>query len=344
KIALVKEAKKDSVRAYARIGTPEKAWDFFRRIGGDYAMTMMEQLGDLYNAQGQFQDSIKVYRNLMVLNPESPKLCFWQGEVMKNTLSATGSRASADNVKELQRLGAVYEKVKESKGIKKEQLEECRDTTKNTLGELATVWHKEAQKTNNNDTYALAQYLYKEYLTRFPKEKDVYQMTFYYGELLFKLGSNGDNNSYCNAAPVYTQVVKMKPEANAKYLKEAAYAAVISWKNCLSVEDNAQEAIDDMKKKRQEMKTAPKKGKEGDEPAGEVALKPEPISKNKQLMVDAFDTYIKYVPDSPELPNIKYRKARIYYEANRFADALPLFKDIADHHSNSELAYYSTNL
>ena len=152
KIALGKEAKKDSVRAYARIGTPEKAWDFFRRVGGDYAMTMMEQLGDLYNAQGQFQDSIKVYRNLMVLEPSSPKLCFWQGEVMKNTLSATGSRASADNVKELQRLGAVYEKVKDNKAIKKEQLDECRDTTKNTLGELATVWHKEAQKTNNNDT------------------------------------------------------------------------------------------------------------------------------------------------------------------------------------------------
>jgi tetratricopeptide (TPR) repeat protein len=344
KIALGKEAKKDSVRAYARIGTPEKAWDFFRRIGGDYAMTMMEQLGDLYNAQGQFQDSIKVYRNLMVLNPESPKLCFWQGEVMKNTLSATGSRASADNVKELQRLGAVYEKVKESKGIKKEQLEECRDTTKNTLGELATVWHKEAQKTNNNDTYALAQYLYKEYLTRFPKEKDVYQMTFYYGELLFKLGSNGDNNSYCNAAPVYTQVVKMKPEPTAKYLKEAAYAAVISWKNCLSVEDNNDDARAGMIEKRKEMKEAPKKGKEGESAAEEVALKPEPISKNKQLMVDAFDTYIKYVPDSPELPNIKYRKARIYYEANRFADALPLFKDIADHHSNSDLAYYATNL
>src|SRR5262249_20934978 len=40
----------------------------------------------------------------------------------------------------------------------------------------------------------------------------------------------------------------------------------------------------------------------------------------------------------------KYRKARIYYEANRFKEALPLFKDIADHHPNSDLAYYSTNL
>jgi tetratricopeptide (TPR) repeat protein len=107
RIQLAKEAKKDCVRSYARIGTPEKAWDFFRRIGGSYAMTMLEQLGELYNAQGQFVESIKVFRNLMVLEPSSPKLCAWQGEVMKNTLSMTGSRASGDNVKELQRLGAV---------------------------------------------------------------------------------------------------------------------------------------------------------------------------------------------------------------------------------------------
>ena len=51
--------------------------------------------------------------------PSSPKLCFWQGEVMKNTLSATGSRASPDNVKELQRLGAVYEKVKDARASRR---------------------------------------------------------------------------------------------------------------------------------------------------------------------------------------------------------------------------------
>ena len=33
----------------------------------------------------------------------------------------------------------------------------------------------------------------------------------------------------------------MNPRPTAKYLKEAAYAAVISWKNCLSVEDSGDE-------------------------------------------------------------------------------------------------------
>jgi tetratricopeptide (TPR) repeat protein len=343
KMALSKEAKKDSVRSYARVGTPEKAWEFFKRIGGNYAMTMLEQLGELYNAQGQFGDSIKVYRNLMVLEPTSPKVCTWQTEVMKNTLSMTGSRAAPDTVKELQRLSAVYEKVRTSPGLKKEQLDECRDNTANTLRELAIVWHKEAQKTNNNDTYALAQYLYKEYLTRFPKEKDAYQMTYYYGELLFKLGSNGDNQKYCEAGPVYSKVVEMNTNPSSKYLKDAAYAAVISYKNCLAVEDTGGDTQAAQIEKRKELKNAAK-DKENAKDEGTLALKPLPIPERWQKMITAFDTYIKYVPDSNELPAIKYRKARVYYEYNHFDEAIPLFRDLAEHHQNSDLAIYSTNL
>ena len=61
-------------------------------------------------------------------------------------------------------------------------------------------------------------------------------------------------------------------------------------------------------------------------------------------MIDAFDTYIKYVPDAPELVKIKYRKARIFYDYNHFDEAIKLFADIVDHHVNDELAIYSANL
>jgi len=347
RLALEKEAKKDVVRAYARLpgANPEKAWPFFQKVGGDYAMTMMEQLGELYNSQGMFQESIKTYRQLMTIAPGSPKLCSWQTEVMRNTLSATGSRAAPDTVKELQRLAAVYEKVKDEKNIKKDAMEECRDNTANTLRELATVWHKEAQKTNNNDTYALAQYLYKEYLNKFPKEKDAYQMNFWYGELLFKLGTNGDNQKFCEAGPQYTNVVKMDTNPNAKYLKEAAYAAVISWKNCLSVEDSREDADKSRVEKREEGKKAKAASKGSkEEVTAEKVYAPKPIPDRQKQMIEAFDTYIKYVPDSAELPTIKYRKARIYYEYDHIDEAMPLFEDIAEHHKNSDLAIYSANL
>jgi len=142
-------------------------------------MTMLEMLGELYNGQGMFGDAIKVYRQLMAIAPNDVKVCSWQNETLKNVLSMTGAKASPEAVKELQRLSQVYDKFKDDKRLKGEQLEECKDSTANTLRELATVWHKEAQKTNDNNTYALAQYLYKEYLSKFPKEKDAYIMTWY---------------------------------------------------------------------------------------------------------------------------------------------------------------------
>ena len=61
-------------------------------------------------------------------------------------------------------------------------------------------------------------------------------------------------------------------------------------------------------------------------------------------MIAAFDTYIKYVPDAPELVTIKYRKARIFYEYNHFDEAAKLFEDIVEKHPKHELAIYSANL
>ena len=357
---LAKEAKKDLVRTYSQIGTPEKAWQFFQKYGKDYAPTMLEQLADLYNAQGKFLDSIKTYRELIDLAvkkkqiPENGKLCTWQTEILKNTLSMTGSRAVPETVKELQRLSAVYEQVSERKDLKKEQIDECRDNTAASLRELATVWHKEAQKTNNADTYANASDLYKEYIRRFPNERDSYLMHYWYAELLFKLGSLDTNQSshwYCDAAPIYTDVVKKDPKG-AK-LKDAAYAAVISWKNCLDISDEGQDEAakvkEDLKKKKQERKEAAaasgKKGdKDKDKDKDDDSFAPKPIPEKQQKMLEAFDTYIKYVPEAPELVTIKYRRARVYYEYNHIDKALPLFKDIAENYVKSELALYSANL
>src|SRR5581483_612955 len=140
------------------------------------------------------------------------------------------------------------------------------------------------------------------------------------------------------------KVAELQPEASAKYLKEAAYAAVISWKNCLSVEDSK----DDLQKAQSEQRqqaAAAKKGKKGTEDVqAEKVFAPKPIPDRQKQMIAAFDTYIKYVPDSNELPTIKYRKARIYYEYDHIDEAIPLFKDIAEHHKNSDLAIYSANL
>ena len=177
----MKEAKKDIVKAYAHVGGPEKAWEFFQRTGGDYAPKMMESLAELYWEQGQFGDSSRVYKKVIAQNMDSPRICEWQNKIVRNTLSAGNKK---DQVQEIERLGAVFDKVADMKAIKKDQLEECRNTFHDTTKELALIWHKEAQKTKNHDTYALDKFVYKVFLDHFPKDKDSYEMTYYYGELL----------------------------------------------------------------------------------------------------------------------------------------------------------------
>jgi tetratricopeptide (TPR) repeat protein len=313
KIILVKEAKKDAVRAYSHVGTPDKAWNFFQRIGGDYSMKMLEMLAALYYDQGKFAPSVSTYRKLIALNPKSKELCTWQYSIVKSTLAAKDKR---EQVKEAQRLATVYNESKSIPGVTKNALAECRGNAAAVLRELATTWHREAQKTQNMDTYALAQYLYKEYIDNFPKEKDAYLMTYYYAELLYKL------ERWPEAAEVYTRVVKMDPKG--KYLRDAAYAAVIAWKNALNVEEETKE-------------TGKKGGKE------EVA-KPLPIPDKEKKMLAAFDTYIKYVPNAPELVPIMYRKARIYYNYNHYDKAVAMFAQIATKHPDHELSIYAANL
>lgn len=315
KIVLIKEARKDSVRAYAMVGTPEKAWPFFKRIGGDTAMSMLERLANMYFGQGKYGPSIRIFKQLISLQPKSKKICTWQYAILQSTLPGKDRRG---HVQEARRLAAIYRAVEKRGDLGKTALAECRGNAAAVLRELATTWHNEAQKTQNDATYALAEHLYKEYLENFPKEKDAYEMNFYYSELLFKL------KRWEAAAGAYTKVVTM---GGKKYLNEAAYAAVISWKNALNVDAEIKDTESTMGKKPEQDK-----------------FKPKTIPPRQEKMMAAFDTYLKYVPKSKERVNIMYRKARIYYENNHFERAVKIFKNLVKEYAGHELAVYGENL
>lgn len=61
-------------------------------------------------------------------------------------------------------------------------------------------------------------------------------------------------------------------------------------------------------------------------------------------MLNAYQRYICFVPDSEDLAQIKYRRGRIFYESNRFEEAAVLFKDIAFNHKDSDLSVFAANL
>ena len=231
---------------------------------------------------------------------DSPRICEWQNKIVRNTLSAghqarpgPGDRASRRRLRQGRRDEDAPRRI---------STEECRNAFHDTSKELALIWHKEAQRTKNQDTYELDKYVYKVFLDHFPKDKDAYEMGFYYGELLWTL------ENWKDAAEQYTKVVEMKPDG--KYVKEAAYAAVLAWKNALNVDDHEQKELVEKDREKFEKKNDKKK------------MEPLTIPEYQKKMIGAFDTYIKYVPDAPELVTIKYRKARIFYEYNHFDEAV----------------------
>ena len=114
-------------------------------------------------------------------------------------------------------------------------------------------------------------------------------------------------------------------------MKEAAYAAVLGWKNALNVDPRVKQQADKVEDIDKDYDKMPE---------------PKPIPPREQKMLAAFDIYINYIkdPKDDELVGMKFLKANIYRRYNHFDKAIPLFEDILDKHREHETAEYSANL
>jgi tetratricopeptide (TPR) repeat protein len=185
------------------------------------------------------------------------------------------------------------------------------DAEASVLMQQATVAHKHAQQTKDPKDYEAAAKLYEQYFAR-PAHPEEHAMSFYYAELLFRM------QRYDDAAKYYERTVTVDPKG--KFAKEAAYASMISMKNAM------RSPVDDG----------------GKPPCPE--MKPCPIPNDAQRLVAAFDRYLTIVPESPERSNVEYRRARIYYGYQHFAEAASQFDHILVAYPDHEFATYSANL
>lgn len=331
---LNRAAKKDFVRAYSEIGKADKAFDAFKRVDNGYAFNMLQILADLYMEQGKSDKGIYIYRELMKTAPTDKNVCLWQYNVAHLTLSLPGS-SNADKVAEIENLNRLYGALKGKKTLPAAEAQECHDNAAAMSGELARAYHSESAKTKNPETLAYAEKLYKVYLQVFPDADDYAQTQYYYAELLWSRAENEKNarlqtELWENAAVAFTDVVKTG-KLDAKLTKEAAYAAVLGWKNALNVDPRAkqQAEIDEKSDK-----------------ADKDIQKPKDIPDREQKMLAAFDIYINYIkdPKDDELVGMKFLKANIYRRYNQWDKALPLFQEILDKHREHETAEYAANL
>ncbi|MBS1121149.1 MAG: Tetratricopeptide repeat protein [Deltaproteobacteria bacterium] len=331
---LNRAAKKDFVRAYAEIGKADKAYPAFQRVDNKFAFDMLSILADLYLGQGKSDKAIYVYQEMMKTRPTDKNVCLWQYNIAHAMLSMAGANNS-DKVKEIENLVKLFGALKGKKVLPVAEAQECHDNAAAMSGELARAYHSESAKTKNPETLAYAEKLYKVYLEVFPDAEDYAQTQYFYAELIWSRAENEKNlrlqtEMWENAALAFTDVVK-GGKVDAKQMKEAAYAAVLGWKNALNVDPRIKQQADKVEDIGKDFDKIPP---------------PKPIPPREEKMIAAFDIYINYIkdPKDDELVGMKFLKANIYRRYNQFDKAIPLFMDILDKHRQHETAEYSANL
>lgn len=343
---LRRDARRDLVRAYVHASKPSKAWGFFQKVGNgpgkdeQDARKMMELLANQYFGDGQYTESTFIYKKLQDLFPDDPMACEWQGKIVVNTL-ATDNKEVQWN--ETENLGKYWVKFKDSK-FKKAVKKKCRDNALNTMKQMATVWHDEAEKTKLERTYQLAENAYKVFLGTFPGDKDGYELQYYYAELLWALATNAYNSKdkderergleyFKRAHDQFVATLKLNPEG--KYTQDAAYAQMLSMKNYLEYDETGgkkkscklnSEGVcvyrDDKKRKKPKDKDSEVDAEE-DYPESDY-------TEEEKKMLESYDLYVKYVKkkDDKELPKIMYHRAKLMMLHNKFDEAKPLLMEM----------------
>ncbi|MHB8419856.1 MAG: tetratricopeptide repeat protein [Myxococcales bacterium] len=325
KLKLAKDARKDYVLTYSRdsrLFNPLGAKDNFLKVGGqENYWPMLKGLAGLYFDDGKDKEAVLTYRQLIRDRPLSPEAPFFQARIVDATMRVGNKKFTADQAKLLvQILLQVQQGGMAKTEDEKKDLARAEDLAERTLSNLAVTWHNEGKKTRDEETFALDNQIYRNYLTLFPKSPKAYSLHFYHGELLYD-----QLQDYGGASREYDWVVTQdiqklqQHQKPGKWFGKAAEDAVYAWEEVA----------------RQAGASAPPPVK---------STKELPIPPSQQGLVDACERYVKYFATGPKVVEINYKVARIYYAYNHFAEAVKGFLDIALNHPDAEVAQFSANL
>ncbi len=375
---VAKRSRMEMVGAFSKIGNPAQAWKFFQRVGGKLAHAMLDKLAGLYYDDGHWADAIIVFHQLEKLEIENYRgnggddLCHYQTMVTNAVIS---SRPKDEQVVEIKRqIGLSQRFASEKHDAAK--IKKCNQDSIAIAWDQSTQWHLEAvgsesaPGTKDHDTMHLCIAMYDEILSKYPKLDDIevegfddktrpsrYRVAFYKAELYWTM------EDWANCAPSFDAVVDMDPTG--EYTSSAAYAAVLCYnkvyvkergdkdrsrKHKLKTADKSGFKCDKTCKKCKKKECKGKKGKDKKkcfkkcEKGERIVLEVSPLTPLEKGILKSYNRYVCFVTKGEDLINIKYRRARIYYEANMFVEAAVLFRDIAVNHSTDEIAVYAANL
>ncbi|MDX2051124.1 MAG: hypothetical protein SFV15_01955 [Polyangiaceae bacterium] len=360
---LAKAARRDLVPVYASSGAPDKAYNFFRPLSGDSGaektetVKMMNELGTAYIDTGHYKEGVVLYQDLMGRDP-GPKYCYYQSQITL-AVQAIFSGDKDRVVKELDQQIRVRNDFAKQNYPADAKLE-CSNRTAEFLAETAMSWHLEAvgsggvRGTGDKKTMDLAAALYKRTAENFTAQDfasfkfpriaksdwpTMYKIRYAMADLLYF------QQRWEECGPAFDAVVMADPKGEAA--AEAAYASVLCY----------QKMYDQMYKGDSDRKgrnLGPKGSSEEDRKAqkGEwEKYKPKEFTSMQKGMVQAFSRYICFIKPpkgNPEAEDqyveVKFGRARQYYEAQHWEEAALAFRDVAMNYSDKDVGIFAAQL
>ncbi len=360
---LAKSARRDLIPVYAVKGDPKRAYGFFKPLSGDTGggdrktIEMLNDLGYAYLDTGHYPEAIELYQDLMVRD-KGDRYCLYQSQIT-SAVSAMNS-ANKERIKdELDKQLQVRKDFVSGQHSPKSKLE-CSNKTAELLAETAMSWHLEAvgsggvRGTGDKNTMDLAAYVYKKVADNFTSQDfdkfefprivkedwpTLYKIKYAMADLLYF------QERWKDCGPAFDAVVDEDPKgADAA---EAAYASVLCY----------QKMYDQMyagDKDKQSKGLGPKGASAEDRKAqkGEwEKFKPKDLDEMQKGMIQAFNRYVCYIQpkqgDSEaeeQYMDVKYARARTYFEAQHWEEAAIGFRDIALNYADKDAGIYAAQL
>ncbi len=344
-VQLAREARRDYVLVYGRVGAPEKARaEFAQKFGAEAGRKMLEMYGKLLFEQGRDPEAQLIARQLLAIHGDEPAAALDQTRLL---VLATRGGKRKDLLGEAKALVDTFQRVKKDQPAaggtsadvaSNESFEEASRLAEETLRNLAVQIHNEAKKTELDESYAAAKAIYADYLQLFPDAPDAYDLRFFDGELLYGLGEKPA------AAALYEAVVRQdlaamkRNEKPGKWLQKAAWSAVLSRSEAAGDVDpqQAQGMGDRSGRRRAEAKRA--------SPSGALKSAQRPLTPPEELLATSCLLYLTALPDGPHAVEVAFKIGRLEYLAKRLDDAQKHLAWVATQHPEHELAEYAANL
>ncbi len=360
---LAKQARRDIIPVYAASQGPDRAYNYFKPLSGDKAgsddktIEMMRELGFSYLDTGHYPEGIGLYKQLMSRD-KSEHWCTYQSQITK----AVQASKSGDKEAIVRELDAQIAARKTFKGMsvpEKVKLE-CDNETAGLLSETAMSWHLEAvgtggvRGTGDEKTMDLAADTYKRVADNFTADDfakyefprivkedwpTIYKIKYAMADLLYF------RQRWEECGPAFDAVVEADPKG--PDAAEAAYASVLCYQKMY---DQIHKGESDRKGKGLGPKGASEEDRKGAKGEWEK-FKPKEFTAMQKGMVTAFNRYVCYITpgkDDKEAQEqyveVKYARARTYFEAQHWEEAALGFRDIALNYPDHDAGIFAAQL